>query len=50
METDFIEITNENIDHKHLCCIIRSKATLLELRQNVKGSKTDWMKDMSFAS
>lgn len=25
METDFIEITKENIDHEHLCCIIRSK-------------------------
>lgn len=40
METDFIEITNENIDHEHLCCIIRSKAA----HPGVE-TKRQWLKD-----
>ena len=40
METDFIDITKENIDNEHLCCIIRSRTA----NPGVEA-KRQWLKE-----
>ena len=40
METDFINLTAENLDSEHLCCIIRSK----KLHPGVEA-KRRWLAD-----
>lgn len=40
MSTDFVNLTTENLDHEHLCCIIRSK----KLHEGIE-SKRQWLSD-----
>lgn len=40
MEADFINLTSDNIDDEHLCCIIRSKT----VHQGIEA-KRQWLKD-----
>jgi len=37
MNTDFINLTNENLTDEHLCCIIRSKKSHPVLMPNANG-------------
>lgn len=41
MNTDFINLTAENLSNEHLCCIIRSKNLIRALKQNGNGFPTD---------
>lgn len=44
MDTDFINLTTENLANEHLCCIIRSKKTIPVLKQSANGFPSGWMK------
>lgn len=44
MNTDFVNLTTENLINEHLCCIIRSK----KLHQGIEA-KRQWLSDQSFA-
>ncbi len=44
MDTDFVNITTENLVNEHLCCIIRSKKP----HQGIEA-KRQWLSDQSFA-
>lgn len=37
MDTEFINLTTENLANEHLCCIIRSKNPIPVLRQSANG-------------
>lgn len=40
MEADFINLTSDNVDDEHLCCIIRSRT----VHQGIEA-KRQWLKD-----
>ena len=44
MDAEFINMTAENLDGEHLCCIIRRK----KLHPGVEA-KRQWLSDQSFA-
>lgn len=41
MNTDFVNLTTQNLANEHLCCIIRSKSFILELMQSGNGFQID---------
>lgn len=40
MDTDFVNLTTENLAGEHLCCIIRSKSHIRVLKQSGDGFLT----------
>ena len=47
---DFINLTVENLDSEHLCCIIRSKKPHQGIEAKKSGFPSDLMKVMSLES
>ena len=41
MNTDFVNLTKENLSDEHLCCIIRSKSLMRVLTRSGNGFPTD---------
>lgn len=50
MNADFVNLTTENLNDEHLCCIIRSKSLMRVLTLSGDGFPTDSMKAMFLES